>query len=96
LNLLLDACIKLGEVERAVEYVELILQKKQPSVAWPDEVTFNTLLKGCAIQKLFSKSFDLFDLMIDQKITPNQVTYNSLIEVCVCCGRVDDAWGILT
>ena len=93
MNLLLDACIKLGEVERAVEYVELILQKKQPSLAWPDEVTFNTLLKGCAIQKLFSKSFDL---MIDQKITPNQVTYNSLIEVCVRCGRVDDAWGILT
>jgi len=47
--LLLDACIKLGQVERAVSYVEQILQRKQPSLAWPDEVTFNTLLKGCAM-----------------------------------------------
>lgn len=32
LNLLLDACIKLGQVERAVDYVELILQKKLASL----------------------------------------------------------------
>lgn len=65
LNLLLDACIRLDQVERAVFYVEDIIFKKKQSLARPDEVTFNTLLKGCAQHKLLNKSFDLFELMMN-------------------------------
>jgi len=61
-----------------------------------DEVTFNTLLKGCAMLKMFDLSFDLLDLMIGIEVKPNQVTFNSMIEICVRCGKIDEAWSFLT
>ncbi len=61
-----------------------------------DEVTFNTLLKGCALLKMFDLSLDLLDLMIGVKLKPNQVTFNSMIEICVRCGKIDEAWSFLT
>lgn len=63
LNLLIDACINTGNVERAVSFVEQILDGSIQSFAKPDEVTFNTLLKGCAINKMLFKSYDLFQAM---------------------------------
>ena len=57
---MIDACVKLGQIERAVTFVEEIISDQRPSFVRPDEVTFNTLLKGCAIKKLLHKSYDLF------------------------------------
>jgi pentatricopeptide repeat protein len=58
-------------------------------------VTFNTLLKGCAIKKMLYKSYDLFQTMKTHGLRPNQVTFNTLIEVYVRCGRQDHAWSLL-
>lgn len=56
----MDACINQGHIERAVTFIEDIISGEQKSFVRPDEVTFNTLLKGCAIKKMLYKSYDLF------------------------------------
>ena len=81
---------------RAVSFIEDIISGAHKSFVRPDEVTFNTLLKGCAIKKMLYKSYDLFQLMKGHGLQPNQVTFNTLIEVYVRCGRRDHAWSLLT
>jgi pentatricopeptide repeat protein len=71
LNLLIDACINTGNVERAVTFIEQILDGKVSTFVRPDEVTFNTLLKGCAIKKMLYKSYDLFQTMKQHGLRPN-------------------------
>jgi pentatricopeptide repeat protein len=83
-------------VKKAVDFVDKIIVGKVNSIIQPDEVTFNTLLKGCAQQKMYTKSHELYSTMCNIGLVPNQVTYNSLIEVYVRCGRIDDAWSMLT
>ena len=95
LNLLVDACIEMGQVERAIQFIEEILSGKRFSPIKPDEVTFNTLLKGCCKAKLLYRSYDLFQAMKRHGLHPNQVTFNTLIEVYVRCGKQDHAWSLL-
>jgi pentatricopeptide repeat protein len=75
-------------------------------------VTFNTILKGCAQQKLFDQAFKIFNVIkkssaparencdgksakVPSFYQPNDVTYNSMIDVCVRCNRMDTAWQLL-
>ncbi len=60
MNLLIDICVEMGYVERAVAFIEDVINGTKSSFVKPDEVTFNTLLKGCAIKKMLYKSYDLF------------------------------------
>jgi pentatricopeptide repeat domain-containing protein 1 len=83
-------------VDRAIRYVDDILSGAKLSIVKPDEVTFNTLLKGCVKKKLLYKAYDLFQIMKKCGLQPNQVTFNTLIEVYVRCGKLDHAWSLLT
>ena len=47
INILADACIKAKQVERALKLID-IYSSRAKSCFKPDEITFNTLLKGCA------------------------------------------------
>lgn len=38
----------------------------------------------------------MFELMKEYKLRPNDVTYNSLMDVCVRCHRMKVAWNLLT
>ena len=38
----------------------------------------------------------MFELMKAYLIQPNDVTYNSLIDVCVRCDKMNSAWGLLS
>lgn len=52
----------------------------------PDLITFNTFIKGCTQLKLYDKLDYVFEHIIDHNdvnITPNDVTFNSLIDAYV-------------
>ena len=52
----------------------------------PDLITYNTFIKGCTQLKLYDKVDYVFEHLIinnDTKITPNDVTFNSLIDAYV-------------
>jgi pentatricopeptide repeat protein len=71
LNLLIDVCVEMGYVERAVAFIEGVIEGTILSFVKPDEVTFNTLLKGCAMKKMLNKSYDLFQKMKREGLSPN-------------------------
>ena len=54
LNILLNSCIQCNQVQKAIEIVEFLLKadEDQSHFFHVDEISFNTLIKGCAQQKM--------------------------------------------
>ena len=48
LNILLNSCINCKQVEKAIQIVQTLVQESQKNFFKVDEVSFNTLIKGCA------------------------------------------------
>ena len=92
INVLLDACIKLKDKENFIEIFENIINKKYKNVT-PDLITYNTFIKGCSKFKLYNKVETAFNHLInnssENNITPNDVTFNSLIDVYVSQKNMD-------
>mmetsp|Transcript_29299 Transcript_29299/g.28461 ORF Transcript_29299/g.28461 Transcript_29299/m.28461 type:complete len:99 (+) Transcript_29299:1559-1855(+) len=62
----------------------------------PDEISFNTMIKGCAQEKRLKQALDMFEAMkLEEGVYPNDVTYNSLIDACVRCQHMEKAWDLL-
>ncbi|CDW75338.1 UNKNOWN [Stylonychia lemnae] len=62
----------------------------------PDEISFNTIIKGCSQERKLSMAFEMFNLMKRCDLKPNDVTYNSMIDACVRCNSMKSAWALLT
>ena len=86
INVLLDACIKLKDKKNFCEIFENIIGKKYKNIS-PDLITYNTFIKGCSKFKLYDQVEFAFNHLIknskETNIVPNDVTFNSLIDVCV-------------
>ena len=98
INVLLDACIKLKDSKDFLELFDSLIngkfsntiktsdEKIQKKVIQPDLITYNTYIKGCTQLKLFDIIEYVFEHLINNKdinITPNDVTFNSLIDAYV-------------
>ena len=85
-NVLLDACIKLKDQNNFVELFENIINCNYKNIT-PDLITYNTFIKGCSKFKLYSKVDNAFNHLVKNSekfnIFPNDVTFNSLIDVYV-------------
>lgn len=92
-NVLLNACINCGEMEQALRLLERM--NKNATDEKPDEVSYNTIIKGCAKTKQLDTAFKIFNNMIENGVKPNDVTYNSLINACVRCDKIEEAWDLL-
>ena len=86
INVLLDACIKLKDKKNFCEIFENIINKKYKNIS-PDLITYNTFIKGCSKFKLYDKVEFAFNHLINNSkktnIIPNDVTFNSLLDVYV-------------
>ena len=85
LNILLNSCIQCNQVEKAIEIVEFLLKDASSNFFHVDEVSFNTLLKGCAQERMVKRARQLFDRIGEVGLKPTYVTFNSLIDVFVRC-----------
>ena len=62
LNILLNSCINCKQVGKAIQIVETLLSEKNKTNFFKvDEVSFNTLIKGCAQERMADKSKQLFN-----------------------------------
>ena len=62
LNILLNSCINCKRVGKAIRIVENLLHEKSKTNFFKvDEVSFNTLIKGCAQERMADKSKQLFN-----------------------------------
>jgi len=48
LNILLNSCIQCNQVEKAIEIVEFLQRDAANNFFHVDEVSYNTLIKGCS------------------------------------------------
>jgi pentatricopeptide repeat protein len=80
LNTTLDVCVTLG----AYDKVDAIMESLQAidSTLKCDEITYNTLIKGCAKRRDLNQAKKYFELMKTLSIKPNKITYNSLMDIC--------------
>ena len=92
INVLLDACIKLKDKKNFTEIFDNIINKKYKNVK-PDLITYNTYIKGCSKFKLYDNVETAFTHLINHSsetnIIPNDVTFNSLIDVYVSQKNMD-------
>ena len=56
LNILLNSCIQCKQVEKAIEIVEFLQKDSANNFFHVDEVSYNTLIKGCAQEKMFNRA----------------------------------------
>lgn len=60
-----------------------------------DVVSYNTVIKVYAHQKDACMARDMLDLMVSRSVTPNAITFNTVMDAAVRKGQVDDAWQVL-
>jgi len=58
-------------------------------------VIYSTLMKGFAIQRDTDGAFEVLDLMSEEKITPNLVTLNTLLDACARSGKMDKCAAVM-
>jgi len=79
-NNFMDLYIQLGEYQRAKNiYMDLIESNKLV----PDQITFNTLIKGACKGKDLPMALDFYRDMKRHSLKPNRITYNSLMDLAV-------------
>eukprot|EP01017_Pseudomicrothorax_dubius_P044136 TRINITY_DN7436_c0_g1_i1.p1 TRINITY_DN7436_c0_g1~~TRINITY_DN7436_c0_g1_i1.p1 ORF type:complete len:1144 (+),score=400.14 TRINITY_DN7436_c0_g1_i1:97-3528(+) len=89
-NCLLDACINAGDFGKAHMLLEEM--KRQGDSIRLDEITYNTLIKGCCRSRRLMQAIAFYDEMKTIGILPNRITYNSLIDTCVKTKKMLIAW----
>ena len=89
-NCLLDACVNAGDIKKAHE----LLQEMRLNIDTIklDEITYNTLIKGCGKTKKLADAIFFFEEMKKSGICPNRITYNSLIDTYVKAGKMNEGW----
>lgn len=96
INVLLDSCIALKESKRIKEIFNEVREGKFKGVT-PDIITYNTFMKGCAQMGLYNEVLEAFDeLSNNPTIKPNDVTFNTMIDVFVRCNNMNKVWFIIS
>lgn len=91
---MIDTCIKCKWFDEALWLFGYM--KGTDSKVKPDEITFNTLIKGYSMNRDKENAFKVFEEMKSFNLKPNDVTYNSLIDACVWCSDMDKAWSLFS
>jgi len=95
INVLLDSCIAMKEEKLTIELFEKVRTGYFTPVI-PDIITFNTLIKGCAQMNLLESAREAYNYMFTLSyIKPNDVTFNTMIDVCVRSGKMPEVWSII-
>lgn len=90
LNTVLATGVATGKTEAAEE---LLHELSGDKVA--DVISYNTVLKGYAHQKISDKALKLLESMLARGTKPNGITFNTVMDATVRGGQVDEAWKIL-
>ena len=95
-NVLIDSCICLKDEKHLTKIFDYAISGNYKNLN-PDIITFNTFIKGCAQMNLFDKAFEAFEKMLSraETITPNDVSFNTMIDVCVRSENISLVWGIV-
>merc|ERR1719160_1781200 len=85
-NCVLDVCVKCGDAGAVRR-----LFAKMKATGFVDVISFNTLLKDMNAASI-QNTDEVLDDMKALGLSPNQITYNSLVNACVSRGDTSLAW----
>jgi pentatricopeptide repeat protein len=92
LNAVLATGAAVGKTEAAEALLHDVAESKKEII---DIISYNTVLKGYAHQKMGEKSRKLFDCMLARGAKPNGITFNTVMDALVRGGHLTDAWDVL-
>lgn len=95
-NVLIDSCICLKDEKNLVKIFHNAVNCLYKSLS-PDIITFNTFIKGCAQLNLFDQATDAFKILLSKQdsIVPNDVSFNTMIDVYVRSANLNLVWDLL-
>jgi len=88
---MIDACVKCGHMEKAVE----IFKGMRDEGKHRNTILYTTLIKGYGLEKDLVSALELFRQMPEESVPYNAITFNSILDVCVKCGDLPTAEGLL-
>merc|ERR1719334_1814032 len=88
---MIDACVKCGHLEKAVEiFTEMKQMGKHKNT-----ILYTTLIKGYGLEKDLASALELFREMPTEGVPYNTITYNSVLDACVKCSDLTTAENLL-
>eukprot|EP00916_Digyalum_oweni_P002514 GHVL01004617.1.p1 GENE.GHVL01004617.1~~GHVL01004617.1.p1 ORF type:complete len:839 (+),score=78.88 GHVL01004617.1:104-2620(+) len=90
-NNVLATCVNAGQLQVASDLINEVIEKKEML----DIITFNTLIKGYALQGKYKEAYATLVRARDLGILPNDITYNSCMDAAIRASMVTEAWCLL-
>jgi len=96
INVLIDSCICLKDNKNLIKIFYNTINKVYKNVI-PDIITFNTFIKGCAQMNLFDEAKNAFEILLSfqETVAPNDVSFNTMIDVYVRNENINLVWDLL-
>lgn len=89
-NCLVDVCVNAGDMQRARTLLD-----DMRAINHIDKITYNTVMKGYCAQGDAKRAKALLAEMEARGHTPNDITFNSLINMSGSSGNFQEAWGYI-
>ncbi|CBN79142.1 conserved unknown protein [Ectocarpus siliculosus] len=93
LNAAVDAFVRCAELSKARTVLRRMEESPGGSIA--QTLSYNTLIKGLGRELLVDEAFGVARGMLDKGCLPDEVTTNSLVDICVRSGNLDRAYNLL-
>mmetsp|Transcript_16123 Transcript_16123/g.29030 ORF Transcript_16123/g.29030 Transcript_16123/m.29030 type:complete len:1035 (+) Transcript_16123:85-3189(+) len=89
-NCLVDVCVNAGDMQRARTLLD-----DMRAINHIDKITYNTMMKGYCAQGDAKRAKALLTEMEALGFAPNDITFNSLINMSGSSGNIHEAWGFI-
>merc|ERR1719440_2604697 len=86
---MVEAIVTNGDVEGAYELIHE-LRDDEHCRDCLNSVVYCSLLKGFTAEKKMDRAWVVYDEMINTKIDFSIITFNTMINACARCGRMDE------
>lgn len=92
LNIVLATCVAADQLSQAEKLLEETLGVNKKAV---DVVSYNTLIKGYAQKGELGKALASLEKMAGHGVSPNSITFNTVMDSAVRCKQPGEAWRVL-
>jgi len=79
-NCVIHACVRAGDMQGSLD---LLREMKEAGSVRPDKFTYSTIIKGYCGRGEIDLALYLFEEMLREKLAPDLVIYNTLLDGCV-------------
>ena len=80
-NCMIHACVRVGDMQGSLDL--LAAMQEAPSALRPDKFTYSTIIKGYCGRGEIENALFLFESMLRERLVPDLVIYNTLLDGCV-------------